>query len=95
MMHFFLPYLFIINLDGFLLMGADKSRARRGKWRIPEAALFTVAVLGGSLGVLLGMYAFRHKTQHLSFTAGIPLILFFETVLTLGLIYMTETGAWG
>jgi uncharacterized membrane protein YsdA (DUF1294 family) len=85
-----IAYLLFINLDGFLLMAGDKSRARHGKRRIPEATLFLVAVLGGSGGVLAGMYAFRHKTLHQSFTIGIPLILFFETALTLILIYLTR-----
>ena len=74
-------YLLLINLDAFILMASDKSRARRGKRRIPEATLFLVAVLGGSPGIIAGMYAFRHKTQHDSFTIGMPLILFFEAVL--------------
>ena len=52
-------YLLLINLDAFILMASDKSRARRGKRRIPEATLFLVAVLGGSLGIIAGMYAFR------------------------------------
>ena len=74
-------YLLVINLEGFPLMGIDKSRARRGRRRIAEATLFKVAALGGSLGVLCGMYAFRHKTLHTSFTVGIPLLLFFQAVL--------------
>lgn len=83
-------YLLVINLDGFILMGTDKSRARRGKRRIPEATLFLVAALGGSPGVLAGMYAFRHKTQHDSFTIGIPLILFFEAVLIVLAVYFAR-----
>lgn len=89
MIYILLSYLAVINLDGFLLMGADKSRAKKEKRRIPEATLFLVAVLGGSLGVLLGMYTFRHKTLHTKFTVGIPLLLFFETVLTIVLYYIT------
>lgn len=89
MIYFILSYLAVVNLDGFLLMGADKSRAKKNRRRIPEATMFLVAVLGGSLGVLLGMYAFRHKTLHTKFTVGIPLLLFFETVLTIVLIYLT------
>jgi uncharacterized membrane protein YsdA (DUF1294 family) len=83
-------YLFVINLDGFALMASDKSRARRGKRRIPEATLFLVAVLGGSLGIIIGMYAFRHKTQHDSFTIGIPLILFFEAALMVICLYLAR-----
>jgi len=89
MIYILLTYLAVINLDGFLLMGADKGRAKKGKRRILEATMFLVAVLGGSLGVLLGMYTFRHKTLHTKFTVGIPLLLFFETVMTIVLYYLT------
>lgn len=81
-------YLLVINLEGFALMGIDKSRARRGRRRIAEATLFIVAALGGSLGVLCGMYAFRHKTLHTSFTVGIPLMLFFQAVLITLALYL-------
>lgn len=57
-------YLLLVNLAGFLLMGLDKRRARRGAWRISEKALFLLAVLGGSLGAIAGMRTFRHKTRH-------------------------------
>lgn len=56
-------------------MLADKHKARKNLWRIPEATLFGVALMGGSPGVLLGMYTARHKTKHPSFTLGIPVIL--------------------
>lgn len=81
-------YLLVINLEGFALMGIDKSRARRGRRRIAEATLFIVAALGGSLGVLCGMYAFRHKTLHTSFMVGIPLLLFFQAVLITLALYL-------
>ena len=81
-------YLLVINLEGFALMGIDKSRARRGRRRIAEATLFIVAALGASLGVLCGMYAFRHKTLHTSFTVGIPLLLFFQAVLITLALYL-------
>lgn len=70
-----LIYLCIVNALGFLLMLADKLKAKKNLWRIPEATLFTVAVIGGSLGCILGMYTVRHKTKHLKFTIGMPLIL--------------------
>ena len=70
-----LIYLCIINALGFMLMLLDKFKARKNLWRIPEATLFAVAILGGSLGSLAGMYAVRHKTKHLKFTIGMPLIL--------------------
>ena len=56
-------------------MLTDKYKARKNLWRIPEAALFTAALLGGSLGSLAGMYLVRHKTKHLKFTLGVPVIL--------------------
>lgn len=73
--HFLLLYLILINAAAFLLMLADKQKAKRGAWRIPEATLMGVAALGGSIGALAGMYAFHHKTKHPKFTIGIPLIL--------------------
>ena len=74
-MKYGLLYLLLINALGFFLMLIDKRKAKRGRWRIPEATLMWVAVLGGSIGSLLGMYTVRHKTKHLKFTLGIPLIL--------------------
>lgn len=68
-------YLLVINLIGYALMGVDKKRAVRGAWRISEASLFTVALLGGALGCTLGMNHFRHKTRHWYFKYGMPAIL--------------------
>lgn len=76
-----LAYLIIINASAFLLMLADKLKARRGKWRIPEKTLMGAALLGGSIGALAGMYAFRHKTKHPKFTIGIPVILALQIIL--------------
>lgn len=73
-------YLFLINAAGFILMLADKWKAKKNKWRIPEKTLMTVAAVGGSLGVLLGIYTARHKTQHPKFTIGIPVILAVQIV---------------
>lgn len=70
-----LLYLFLINAVAFLLMLVDKQKARKNLWRIPERTLFLSALLGGSAGAILGMYTFRHKTRHLSFTLGMPAIL--------------------
>lgn len=74
-MDYLLSYLTIINAIGFAFMLVDKRRARQNRWRIPEATLMGIAAIGGSVGSLLGMYAFRHKTRHPKFTIGIPLIL--------------------
>ena len=81
-----LLYLLIINALGFALMLADKWKARKNLWRIPEATLMAVAALGGSVGSLLGMYAVRHKTKHLKFTVGIPLILGLQLLLAVFLL---------
>lgn len=82
-MKYLLLYLLIINAAGFLLMLIDKWKAKHNRWRIPEATLMGVAVLGGSIGSLLGMYTVRHKTQHLKFTAGIPVILVAQIFLAI------------
>ena len=82
-MKFIIAYLLIINAVGFLLMLADKHKARKNKWRIPEATLMGTAALGGSIGVLTGMYAVRHKTKHIKFTVGVPLILAAQVMLAL------------
>ena len=82
-MKFIIAYLLIINAVGFLLMLADKHKARKKKWRIPEATLMGTAALGGSIGVLTGMYAVRHKTKHIKFSIGGPLILAAQVMLAL------------
>ena len=74
-MKLLLYYLLIINAAGFLLMLVDKWKARKNRWRVRESTLLLIAALGGSVGSLLGMYLFRHKTLHLKFTLGIPLVL--------------------
>ena len=74
-------YLAAVNLWAFGLMGFDKRRARQGGRRVRERTLFLSALLGGSLGALLGMYLFRHKTRHWYFVWGIPLILLAQAAL--------------
>ena len=81
--HLILLYLTIINAAAFLLMLIDKQKARRGAWRIPEATLIWITILGGSIGSLIGMYFFRHKTRHLKFVLGIPVILFAQLSLAI------------
>lgn len=76
-----LSYFTGINLFGFVLMGIDKYKAKKRAFRIPEATLFIVAVIGGSIGSILGMYAFRHKTRHRSFVYGMPFILILQIAL--------------
>ena len=82
-MKYLFIYLAIINAAAFLLMLIDKQKARKNKWRIPEATLIMSAVLGGSVGGLLGMYTFRHKTKHLKFTLGVPFILVLQIFLAI------------
>ena len=81
-MKYLLVYLLIINAAAFSLMLADKLKARRNKWRIPENTLMAAAFLGGSIGALCGMYLFRHKTRHPKFTIGVPLILAAQVIGT-------------
>ena len=78
-----LLYLFLINAAGLLLMLEDKRRARKKLWRIPERMLLGTVVLGGGIGCLLGMYTVRHKTLHLKFSVGIPLILAIQITLAI------------
>ena len=70
--------LVIPNLIGFLLMGIDKEKARQGAFRVPESVLFCVALIGGSVGCLLGMFLFRHKTRKPGFLIGMPAILLLQ-----------------
>lgn len=79
-------YLIVINLVTFLVYGIDKLKAKRGKWRIPESMLLTLAVVGGSIGALLGMLAFRHKTKHKKFTIVVPLILAVQVALLIAIM---------
>ncbi len=87
-MEYLLIYLLTVNAAGFALMLADKYKARKNLWRIPEATLMGAAILGGSLGCLLGMYAVRHKTKHIKFTVGIPVILVLQIVA--GILFLTK-----
>lgn len=79
-------YLIAVNVLGFALMGIDKAKARRRAWRIPEKVLFLIAILGGSVGAYLGMFAFRHKTRRLSFVLGLPVILLLQLAAALLLV---------
>lgn len=85
-MKYFLLYLLLINATAFLLMLMDKQRARRNRWRIPERTLLGAALLGGSIGALMGMYTMHHKTRHLKFTLGVPAILIAQIALAIWLM---------
>lgn len=71
----------LMNILGYLSMWSDKRRAIKGKYRISEKALFIIAILGGSLGSILGMQKFRHKTKHWYFKYGMPFILMVQIVI--------------
>ena len=80
-------WLVCINAATFAVYGADKRRARRGAWRVPEKTLFLLPLLGGSVGALLGMKVFRHKTKHWYFVWGVPAILLAQAALAAWLLY--------
>lgn len=73
-------YLLVVNLAGYALFGVDKRRAIRHQWRIPETDLLLTAVLGGSLGCIIGMLSFHHKTLHPKFRYGLPIILILQVI---------------
>ena len=79
-------YIAVSNIIAFLAYGIDKQRARRHRWRIPEEALLGLAVIGGSVGALLGMRFFHHKTKKAKFVIGVPLILIVQMVILLFII---------
>ena len=79
-MKYFAIYLCIINALAFLLMHIDKKKAKKNSWLIPEATLMGMCAIGGSVGGLVGMYLFRHKTKHIKFYLGIPVILVLQLV---------------
>ena len=79
-------WLALVNAVGFLLMGADKRKAVRGAWRIPERTLFITALLGGTPGVIAGMRAFRHKTRHWQFRYGLPVLLALQLAVVVFLL---------
>ena len=86
-MRLLILYLLIMNATGVISMLMDKRKAKKKLWRIPEATLLCIAALGGSVGSLVGMYAFRHKTRHMKFTLGIPAILIAQLVLAWVLLF--------
>ena len=86
MVNALLHYLIIINIVTFLVYGIDKWKAKQGSWHISEATLLMLAVIGGTIGTLLGMQVWRHKTRHLKFKYGLPLIL----VAQIAFIYLLQ-----
>ena len=82
-----LYYLIVINIVTFTVYGIDKWKAKQGSWRISEATLLILAIIGGSIGALLGMKVWRHKTQHKKFKYGVPLILLTQISLVIVLLF--------
>ena len=80
-------YLATVNLVAFVAMAADKWKARHNRWRIRERTLLLLAVIGGSVGAILGMTLFRHKTQHLRFWLGLPVIFALQLVAVWAIKY--------
>ena len=76
-----LLWLGLVSLLLFGMMGADKRKAKRGQWRLPDKALFLVAICGGAVGGTLGMQYFRHKTKHRSFQIGFPMLAVLQLLL--------------
>lgn len=85
-MKFILAYLIIINIFAIYIMYSDKRKAKKGYWRVPEEKLFIIAFLFGSVGILIGMKLFHHKTRHSKFVYGIPAILAVQVFLVYKLI---------
>ena len=85
-MVYFLIYILIINLLGFILMKVDKYYAMNQKYRISEKTFFIISAMLGSLGVYIGMYTFRHKTKHINFTVMVP-VLFILNIITVYAIF--------
>lgn len=76
----------IINIVTFIIYGIDKYKAKKGKWRIPENSLIGLAIIGGSIGAYLGMRVWHHKTMHMKFKYGIPLIIAIQMVIAYMLV---------
>ena len=83
---FLIIYFVIMNIVGFAIMGIDKRKAIKRTFRIPEATLFIVALIGGSIGSIIGMQVFRHKTRHWYFVFGMPAILVIQIALLVFLL---------
>lgn len=86
-MEIFLIYIFVISIVTFFVYGADKNKARKGQWRIPENVLIALAAIGGSIGALIGMRYFHHKTKKPKFYVGVPAILVVQVILLILVLY--------
>lgn len=89
MLKIIIIYLLVVNVAALVYYGVDKYKSRKGMWRTPESRLLCIALIGGALGALLGMYIFRHKTQHTRFKYGVPFMLLAQLAL---LVYVFLGG---
>ncbi len=87
-LQFIIAYVVIINIISFIAMGNDKRKARKHVYRTPESVLFTLALMGGSIGSIVGMYTFRHKTQHWYFVVFMPVIFIVQVAFVVA-IYLS------
>ncbi|MCX4338655.1 MAG: DUF1294 domain-containing protein [Lachnospiraceae bacterium] len=90
-----LLYIVIVNLISLIMMAVDKRKAQKRAFRIPEATLFVLAIIGGSLGSIIGMHLFHHKTRHWYFLYGMPVILALQVILVLAVVFSPiELNFW-
>ena len=88
-------YVVAVNVVSFLMMGIDKRKAVKRAFRIPESTLFVLAIIGGSIGSIIGMHLFRHKTRHWYFLYGMPVILALQVILILAVLFSPiELNFW-
>lgn len=88
-------YIVAVNVVSFLMMGIDKRKAMKRAFRIPESTLFVLAIIGGSIGSIIGMHLFRHKTRHWYFLYGMPVILALQIILILAVVFSPiELNFW-
>ena len=87
-----IAYMIVMNLVGFFVMGTDKMKSRKHRRRVPERRLFAISILSGSIGVLAGMYIFRHKTRHMKFVIGVPVIIAIQIIA--GILLTDKIGGW-
>lgn len=88
-------YVIFMNVVSFIVMGIDKRKARKRAFRVPEATLFVLALIGGSLGSIVGMHLFHHKTRHWYFLYGMPVILALQVILILAVVFSPlELNFW-
>ncbi len=92
MQNFMVIYMTVINIATFLAFGIDKSKAKRGSYRISEKMLLSLCMVGGSIGGIIGMQIFRHKTKHIIFNLGIPAIIVIQYGVVLFCIYRENLG---